>query len=197
MRYRFNADWGIHSDSIMCLIRSMLELPFEHDVSIARSGEIAAVMEAIASRSARPRYTFMVLDLIAGVADANGQAGPYVRQGKELVPIREWLADAMAPTAARHHQRRAIVESIRGELEVKGLLPKRDSDAKSLVAEEVALRVRSSGMTSVSRAVSELVRAGLITRHYQGYKVDHANRGAQRLAVYTVTSGAKAALGRV
>jgi hypothetical protein len=181
----------------MCLIRSMLELPIEHHASIARHGEVTAVMEAIASGSARPRYTFMVLDLIARIADAGGRAGPYVRQGRDFVPIREWLADAMAPTAARHHRRRAIVENIRGELEVKGLLPKQDSDADSLVADEVALRVRSSGMTSVSRAVSELVRAGLITRHYQGYKVDHENRGAQRLVVYTVTSGAMAALGRL
>ncbi len=56
--------------------------------------------------------------------------------------------------------------------------------------------MRNSGRCNVSRAVSDLVRANLLRRHYQGYCVDHANRGAQREAVYTITDEAALALGR-
>jgi hypothetical protein len=34
----------------------------------------------------------------------------------------------------------------------------------------------------------------LVHRHYQGYHVDHENRGAQREAVYTLLPGVRAAL---
>jgi len=36
-----------------------------------------------------------------------------------------------------------------------------------------------------------MVAAGLLRRHYQGYRVDHHNRGAQRQAVYTLTGLAR------
>lgn len=65
-----------------------------------------------------------------------------------------------------------------------------------MIDAEVRNRVRESGRSNVSRAVSELVRAGLLTRHYQGYRVDHQNRGAQRQEVYTITPEARSALGR-
>jgi hypothetical protein len=35
-----------------------------------------------------------------------------------------------------------------------------------------------------------------VRRHYQGYWVDHQNRGAQREVVYTIMPAAAAALGR-
>jgi len=50
--------------------------------------------------------------------------------------------------------------------------------------------VRRSGRCNVRRAASDLVRAGLLRRHYQGYRVDHENRGAQREAVYTIVEQA-------
>jgi predicted transcriptional regulator len=59
---------------------------------------------------------------------------------------------------------------------------------------EVRERIRQSGRCKVSRAVSDLVRAGLIRRHSHGYRVDHHNRGAQREAVYTITESAASAL---
>ena len=148
--------------------------------------DVAAVVRTISVFSARPRYTFMVLDLIARVARPNGQAGPFVRDGERLVPIREWLARTIAPSAARHPQRRAAAEKVRAALTATGKLPTDPMEADRVVNAAVCDRVRETGMTAVSRAVSELVRAGLIERHYRGYRVDHENRGAQRLAVYTV-----------
>lgn len=144
--------------------------------------------------SARPRYTFMVLDLIARVARSNGEAGPLIREGEALMPIREWLAATIAPSGARHHQRRATTDRVRAALAAKGELPTDPVEADRLIEAEVGDRIRETGMTAISRAVSELVNAGLIRRHYQGFFVDHENRGAQRHAVYTVTDAVRAAL---
>ena len=153
-----------------------------------------AIVRTIAEHSARPRYTFMVLDLIARIARANGQAGPLVREGEALVPIREWLAAAIAPSGARQHQRRATADKVRAALAASGELPTDPAEANRLVDAQVSERIRETGMTAISRAVSELVKAGLITRHYQGFFVDHENRGAQRHAVYTVTDVVRGAL---
>ncbi|WP_242123938.1 hypothetical protein [Sphingobium sp. Sx8-8] len=144
------------------------------------------LMQAIASHSARPRYTFMVLDLIARAGRGSGVAGPYVREGERLVPIREWLAAAIMPSAERHHRRQSLREQVRREIREQRPRPTDDAAAEKLAETEIANRICASGKTAVSRAVSELVRAGLVKRHYQGYRVDHENRGAQRLAVYTV-----------
>lgn len=184
---------GIHIERYLCLIRSMMQLSLFEP---AQSGKItsaptptidvAAIVRTISAFSARPRYTFIVLDLITRVARPNGQAGPFVRDGERLVPIREWLASTIAPSATRRPQRRATAEKVRAGLAAAGKLPTDPVEAERLVDFAVCERARETGMTAVSRAVSELVRADLIERHYQGYRVDHENRGAQRLAVYTV-----------
>ncbi|TCM15412.1 hypothetical protein EDF56_11092 [Novosphingobium sp. PhB165] len=174
----------------------MLELPLSSPPAPERGLDMPGIMRTISVHSARPRYTFMVLDLIARVAGRGGAAGPMVRDGEQLVPIREWLSAAIAPSAARHHYRKATVEAVRRDMAERGLLPPDAAQAQQLVDMEVADRVRISGMTSVSRAVSELVKAGLVTRHYQGFRVDHHNRGAQRHAVYTVPAQVLAALAR-
>lgn len=143
----------------------------------------------------RPRYSFMVLNLIAQVSARTGSAGPYVRKGDSRVPVRDWLSDALAPVACRDPRRLAIAGKVRKELEEQNALPDDDTAADKLVEELVRKRIRLSGRTHVSRAVSELVRAGLVRRRYQGYRVDHHNRGAQRQVVYSVTEEARRALG--
>jgi len=192
------SNWGIHKSPALCLIRSMFQ-PDLFAPSIPTEAQAPAVglpdiVRMIAEHSARPRYTFMVLDLIARVARSNGQAGPLVRDREALVPIREWLATTIAPSGARHHQRRANAGKVRAALAARGELPADPAEADRLVVAEVSERIRETGMTAVSRAVSELVKAGLIQRHYQGYLVDHENRGAQRHAVYTVTAAVRTAL---
>ena len=98
--------------------------------------------------------------------------------------------------AQRDARRRVIVEEVRANLQRRGELPVDAAEAERQLGEEVRARVRNSGRCNVSRAVSDLVRAGLLRRHYQGYRVDHFNRGAQREAVYTITDEAALALGR-
>lgn len=143
----------------------------------------------------RPRYSFMVLNLIIQASGSTGSAGPYVKSGGCDIPVREWLSAALAPMAQRDPSRARIAARVRRDLAAEGKLPRNPEDAERIVEEHVCRRVRASGLTNVSRAVSELVRAGLVRRHYQGYRVDHQNRGAQRQAVYTVTEEALRALG--
>lgn len=177
---------GIHSESRLCLVCSVMK----HAVLIAPQADdvldLPLIMQRVTANSARPRYTFMVLDLISRLARENGSVGPYVQDGEALVPVREWLCLAISPIASHHHRRLAMMEQVRVSLAATGRLPRDPAAVEVVVEEEVRERVRASGMTAVSRAVSELVKAGLLTRHYQGFRVDHENRGAKRLAVYTI-----------
>lgn len=158
---------------------------------------LPSIIDTIAQVSTRPRYAFMVLNLIARAAGQGGKAGPYVVEQGRAVRLRDWLCDALAPMAARDPKRLALTEQVRVELAGKGALPGDPDDASRLVDELVRERVRGSGRCNVSRAVSELVRAGLVRRHYEGWRVDHHNRGARREAVYTLLPGTMRALGKV
>ena len=155
------------------------------------SGDLSALLDRLAHASTRPRYAFMLLTLIAEVARPDGSAGPLVAKDGGLQPLRDWLCDALTPMGGRDPRRLALAARVRAELAGQERLPT-DQDAAGLVVEEeVKLRVRASGKTNLSRAVSEMVAAGLLRRHYQGYRVDHHNRGAQRQAVYTLTGLAR------
>lgn len=156
---------------------------------------LPALIERIANVSLRPRYAFMVLNLIAKAAGNNsGSAGPYVYHDARRIPLRDWLCDSLVPMAKRDARRLAIVDEVRASLAARRELPDDMGEATQLIEEEVRARVRRSGRCNVSRAVSDLVRAGLVRRHYQGFRVDHHNRGAQREAVYTITPAAAEAL---
>lgn len=156
--------------------------------------DLPGLLDRLTAVCERPRYSFMVLNLIAQASAQSGSAGPYVREGDRQVPVRDWLCDALVPVARRDPRRLAIADKVRTELEQRNELPSDTSAAERLIAAEVQKRIRLSGRTNVSRAVSELVRAGFVQRHYQGYRVDHHNRGAQRLAVYTLTDEVRRAL---
>ncbi len=153
----------------------------------ARPLDMAGLVQLLAHSSSRPRYAYMVLDLIAKIAGPNGSAGPLVVQGGTATPIREWLCDALAPMGDSYPRRLALAARVRAELGQAGTLPADPQAAEEEVSNEVRIRVRASGKTNVSRAVSDLVRAGMLHRHYQGYRVDHHNRGGQRQAVYTLS----------
>ena len=151
----------------------------------------APIMDRLNAVTKRPRFGYLVLELIARAAGPRGSAGPVVREGQEAVPIREWLSEALMPAEERQARQAALTETVRAELEFAGKLPAEDASAARLIDAETRKRVRAAGLCNVSRVVSDLVRAGLLRRHYQGYRVDHENRGAQRQAVYTLTSEAR------
>lgn len=157
--------------------------------------DLPGILERLSHVCSRPRYCFMVLNLIAKASAATGYAGPYVIVDGRQVPVRDWLCDALVPVAHRDPRRHGIAQRVRLDLQKKGLLPQDIVQAEQLIAKEVGERIRLSGLTNVSRAVTELVRAGLVRRHYQGIRVDHQNRGAGRQAVYAVTEEVRKALG--
>lgn len=166
-------------------------------VEVAEDLNLPALLDRLAEVSPRPRYTFMVLNLIATAAGCSDSVGPYINDCGEAVPVREWLSNAMVPVARRDARRLAMMDQVRAEMEGEGRLPTDPDLAAQAVAGEVRARVRHSGRSNISRAVSDLVRAGFLRRHYQGYRVDHENRGAGREAVYTILPNVRRALGQL
>ena len=152
------------------------------------------LVELVSQVSRRPRYVLLILNLIAKAAGENGSLGPYVRTEADQVPVRDWLCQALAPLANRDCRRTAMIAAVRSELMAKAGASEIMGDLAQQQDEEIQARILRSGRTNVSRAVSDLVRAGLLHRHYQGYRVDHHNRGAQREAVYTIAPDVRLAL---
>lgn len=169
---------------------------FEQPSIGLKSMDTPALLAAVAGSSSRPKFAFMLLQLLADIADERGSAGPYVKTGNTAVAVRDWLCDALVPMGQRDPRRRSTVEAVRAELERAKKLPADHLEAESLIDSKVRERVRSSGRCNISRTVSDLVRGGLLRRHYQGYRVDHENRGAQREAVYTIVPEALMVLRR-
>lgn len=168
-------------------VEGELAMPKPSQIKRSAPSDMPSVIERLATTSSRPRYAFMVLNLIARAAGESGEAGPYVVEQGKAVRLRDWLCDALSPMAQRDPRRIALTERVRVELEGQAGLPKDSKAAADAIDLAVRLRVRASGRCNVSRAVSELVRAGLVRRHYQGWRIDHHNRGARREAVYTLT----------
>jgi len=158
--------------------------------------EMSLLLDCLAQTSTRPRYAFMVLSLIAEVAGPNGEAGPYVRPHGETITLRDYLSDSLAPMGARAPRRTALIERARADLIRHGRLPRDAAEASALIEQEVHDRIRASGKTNLSRAVSELVNAGLLDRYYKGFAVDHVNRGGQRHAVYVLQGKARCLLAK-
>ena len=158
--------------------------------------EVAGLLGTLSRVSSRPRYAFILLALIAEAADEQGRAGPWVETRDGRLLLRDWLGDALAQMAGRDSQRQELTERVRAELMRGRQLPSDPEAASHVIEQEVARRARASARTNVSRSVSELVKAGLLQRHYQGYVIDHVNRGGQRHVVYTLSGAALVSLGR-
>lgn len=153
---------------------------------------LGSIFQRLAAGSARPRYAFLVLNLISEAAGPAGRAGPFVERGEGPVMLRDWLAGELMPLSGRDRRRDALRARVMADLAPK-LSGDPDKDAALIEAavEEEALAV---GKANVSRAVSDLVRAGLVRRHYAGRARNHRNRGGQRLAVYAVEPEVMAAI---
>ncbi|WP_372732688.1 hypothetical protein [Novosphingobium sp.] len=162
----------------------------------SQTGEMAALLDMLAHTSTRPRYAFMVLSLIAEVANADGEAGPFIKRDRQQHSLRDWLCDSLAPMGGRDPRRIALAARVEADLAAAGALPTDPRQYAAVVERELRDRIRASGKTNLSRAVSELVGAGLLRRYYAGYAVDHPNRGGQRNAVYVLQGLARCLLPR-
>ena len=153
---------------------------------------VGGIYAVLVEASNRPRYAFLVLQLVAEIADGRGQAGPFVAQGGVPVLLREWLCSQLLPMSAQPARRAAlrarVAEGLKAELTGK---PEFDRARIQVAVEE---QVQAVGRANVSRAISDLVRAGLMSRHYAGYATNHKNRGGGRHAVYVVKPGVLALL---
>lgn len=144
-------------------------------------GGIYAVLSEV---SRRPRYAFLVLQLVAEIADEEGRAGPYVRTGTKPVLLREWLCTQLLPMSEQTVRRAALRARVTGLLATE-LTGNSEAD-RQRIDDAVEQQVLAVGRANISRAISDLVRAGLVTRHYAGYATNHRNRGGGRHAVYVV-----------
>ncbi len=153
----------------------------ERQASLNSVGGIYAVLADVSSR---PRYAFLVLQLVAEIADGGGRAGPYVSRDNKPVLLRDWLSMQLMPMSEQNRRRAAlrarVTAALKGELTGDAV---RDALRIDAAVEE---QVQAVGRANVSRAISDLVRAGLMTRHYAGYATNHKNRGGGRHAVYVV-----------
>ena len=91
--------------------------------------------------------------------------------------LRDWLARQLAPLAANDRRRAALRAKVAARIATQ--------DA-AVIDAALAEETLAIGRANVSRAVSDLVRAGLVRRHYAGNITDHVNRGGRRMAVYAV-----------
>ena len=66
--------------------------------------DVRQILYRLAQVSSRPRYAFMVLNLISEVADPHGKAGPLIGCGPEATTVRDWLSDALAPLASQRRR---------------------------------------------------------------------------------------------
>ena len=69
---------------------------------------MAALLDQLAHASTRPRYAFMLLNLIAELARADGSAGPFVMCNGTSKLLRDWLCDALTPMGCRDPKRQAL-----------------------------------------------------------------------------------------
>src|SRR3546814_19351369 len=86
--------------------------------------DMPSLLEMLARSSSRPRYAFMVLNLIAQVSRSDGSAGPLVAKGGGLIPFRDWLCDALTPMGQRDPRRVTLAETIRTAMPKSGALPR-------------------------------------------------------------------------
>lgn len=155
---------------------------------------LGGIYAALGACSMRPRYAFLVLELIAEAAGADGVAGPFVRTPAGAVTLRDWINSQLMPLCQRNIRRAALRTRL-----VEALGPQLTGDPRHdepLIADEFEKHLATIGRANVSRAVSDLVKAGLVRRHYAGYCTDHINRGGRRHAVYVLEAATLAALRR-
>ncbi|MDQ4422145.1 hypothetical protein OOT33_17175 [Sphingobium sp. DEHP117] len=149
-----------------------------------RISGIGSIYALLAEVSRRPRYAFLVLQLVAEIADACGKAGPIVSNAGEPMLLRDWLCTQLLPLSEQQGRRAALRARVAASLKAEMTGDAARDSAR--IDEAVEEQVLAVGRANVSRAISDLARAGLVTRHYAGYATNHSNRGGGRHAVYVV-----------
>jgi hypothetical protein len=126
-----------------------------------RSSGIGSIYATLAKLSARPRDAFLVLQLVTEAADARGRAGPLVRDGSNTpLYLRDWLCIQLLPLSERVDRRSALRARV-----IKAFGDRLTGDVEAdeaMIAEAVEEQVLAAGRTNISRAISDLVKVGLL-----------------------------------
>jgi hypothetical protein len=162
--------------------------------------DLSVIFERLSTHSRRPRFAFMVLNLLSEAADSRGRAGPLVTHNGETMPVRLWLGGTLARMGENHLRRADMRRRVAATIEQVAPDAENGEIGASPTEEDldkaVLERARTTSGANVSRAVSDLVKCGLVKRTYAGRWTGHHNRGGERFAVYTVEADALAALRR-
>ncbi|QHL92046.1 hypothetical protein GVO57_14265 (plasmid) [Sphingomonas changnyeongensis] len=154
---------------------------------------VAKIMDRLHQSSRRPRYAYMVLSLLAEQADQGGKVGPsIIDDDKERLTLRDYVSKRLAKLSGYRDRRRQLEQRVRAEL--AGKLPQDLFEAQAIVDRHVEERARQTSAANFSRVLTELEKAGFVNRFYQGYRTNHANRGAQRHLVCVLDGDVSAAL---
>lgn len=145
---------------------------------------IGGIYAVLTDVSARPRYAFLLLQLVAELADERGHAGPFVAYGNGKMLLRDWLGTQLLPMSEQTRRRAALRARVEASLKPQLTGNREVDDAR--IEQAVEEQVLAVGRANVSRAISDLVRGKLMTRHYAGYATNHHNRGGGRHVVYVV-----------
>ena len=156
--------------------------------------DVGQILDRLAEVSTRPRAAFMILTLLAEEAGAEGKAGPFVDDGEERLPLREYIGKRLSRMSGRDRRRKLLEQRVRAELSDE--LPADLFEAQAIVDRHVSQRVRASGADNFSRIVGELEKCGFLSRFYQGYRTNNSNRGGLRHLVCVVDAEISAALRR-
>ena len=146
---------------------------------------VGSIYALLSQASRRPRYAFLVLQLVAEIADGSGKAGPFVHVGTGTMLLRDWLCAQLMPISEQDRRRAALRARVAASL-ADQLTGDALADAR-LIEIAVEEQAHAVGRANISRAISELVHAGLMDRHYAGYATNHKNPGGGRNAVYVVS----------
>lgn len=155
---------------------------------------VGQILDRLSEMSARPRYAFAVLNLLAEQAGPGSKVGPFIHDEGELLPLRTWVGKRLARISGRSQRRKKIEIRIRQEL--AGKLPADMFEAQKIVDAAVEAHVCATGADNFSRVVTDLERAGYVMRFYEGYRTNHANRGGLRNLVCILDADVSAALRR-
>lgn len=155
---------------------------------------VGEILDQLSMASKRPRYAFMVLNLLAEQASDSGRVGPAIELDGEDLTVRDWVATKLSRMAAGAGKRAKVEERVREALQDQ--LPPDLLEAQAMIDRRVNAKVRASGADNLSRVLGELEAAGYLTRFYEGDITRHHNRGGRRLLVVVVSQDALAALRR-
>lgn len=155
---------------------------------------VGQILDHLSDVCSRPRYAFAVLNLLAEQAGPGSIVGPFIREDGEVLTLRAWIGKRLSRLSGRGERRRKIEQRIRKQL--AGTLPDDLFEAQKIVDAAVDQHVRATGADNFSRVISELEKAGYVSRFYAGYRTNHQNRGGLRNLVCVLDADVSAALRR-